>query len=403
MKKYQLAINQCDQLEIDAAKRVLDSGHMTMGENVAEFEHAFSNWLGSKYAVMVNSGSSANLLMFEALLRPSNGRPLLQKGDKVIVPALAWPTTVWPIVQLGMVPVFVDIDPKTLAIDLASAASVMAPDVKGMFLINVLGQPPELPAYQAFCQKHGLVLLEDNCESLGAKAAGRFLGTFGKMASFSLYFSHHISTIEGGIIVTDDHETYNDLLSARSHGWTRDRTDRERWNNANPHYDSRFVFAMTGYNLRPTEIQAAIGLVQLKKLHSYLDCREDLARFVKQQLEVHVPFLELIGGEYLDQAPEGYHHSWMTLPFIQKQPSNLTVKQIIMVLEEHGVECRPIISGNLVRHPACRLIEYETAASLAQCDRVFKHGLMIGCHATATQETKDLLSAAFTALGRIKP
>ncbi|HEY2735455.1 MAG TPA: DegT/DnrJ/EryC1/StrS family aminotransferase, partial [Polyangiales bacterium] len=153
---------------------------------------------------MVNSGSSANLLAVDSLLRRSRSAAPLQAGDEVLVPALAWPTTVWPLLQLGLVPVFVDVDADTLAISLASAESVISRRTKAMFLIQVLGLVPDMTAYQAFCARHRLVLIEDSCESLGGHHAGTHVGNFGLTGSFSCYFSHHISTIEGGVIVTRD-------------------------------------------------------------------------------------------------------------------------------------------------------------------------------------------------------
>ncbi len=267
---YRLAADTLSGEEISAAKAVLDSGRLTMGDRVRAFEEQFAVAVGARHAVMVNSGSSANLLIVDGLLRRTAGEAPLRAGDEVLVPALSWPTTVWPIVQLGLVPVFVDIDPTTLAIDLESARQAIGPRTKAMFLIHVLGRAAGMGEYQRFCARHGLRLIEDVCESLGAHSEGRHVGTFGDAGSFSFYFSHHISTIEGGMVVTNDAELCDDLRSLRAHGWVRDRTDKARWKESSPGIDERFLFIAPGYNVRPTEIQGAIGSAQLRRLETML-------------------------------------------------------------------------------------------------------------------------------------
>lgn len=388
--------------ELAAAEAVLASGRYTMGPKVAAFEEAFARWIGSPYAVMVNSGSSANLLMVEAMLRGSEAA--WDPGDEVLVPALAWPTTVWPLVQLGLVPVFTDIDPDTLAIDLDSAASVLGDRTRGMFLIHVLGQIADMDAITAFNADHGVELLEDACEALGAQAGGRHAGTMGRMGSFSFYFSHHLTTIEGGMVATASPETSDDLRSMRSHGWSRDRRDRDRWAGAHPDIDPRFLFVGTGYNLRPTEINAAIGLVQLDRLDKMLIEREEIAASVAAMVD-RIPWLRLIGAERLS-APhvEGRpwrEHSWMMLPFEVADDAPVDPAVAVAALESSGVETRPIVAGNLVRHPAMRNVVHRASASLANADRLLDRGFMIGCHPQASTAELELLERAFTTLERM--
>jgi CDP-6-deoxy-D-xylo-4-hexulose-3-dehydrase len=304
MSDYALAASTFGTEEIDAAKAVLDSGRLTMGPVVHSFESEFAAWTGAKHALMVNSGSSANLLVVDAMLRRSRQTAAWQAGDEILVPGLAWPTTVWPLAQLGLVPVFVDVDPTTLAIDLESARSVLTPRTRGLFLVHVLGQVPAMDAYLAFCREHDLVLIEDACESLGGHFAGAHVGTFGVMGAFSCYFSHHISTIEGGVVITSDTELFDDLKSLRAHGWIRDRSDAAYWKERYPELDPRFLFISGGYNVRPTEIQAAIGRVQLQKLDQMLAARERLARRVRDWVSSSAPWLRLIGAERLDAAGE---------------------------------------------------------------------------------------------------
>lgn len=398
---YRLAADTFGPEELDAAKSVLESGRLTMAARVREFEREFAAWTGAGHAVMVNSGSSANLLMVDAMLRRSEGNAPWRAGDEVLVPALAWPTTVWPLVQLGLVPVFVDIDPLTLAIDPASAASALSARTRGMFLIHVLGQSARMDGIVGFCRKHELELLEDSCESLGAHDGGRHVGTFGAMSSFSFYFSHHISSIEGGMVITGDPARADDLRSLRAHGWVRDRSDKGRWKDRFPDFDERFMFISAGYNVRPMELQAAIAGVQLSKLDRMLEARERLAAQVQGWIARSLPWLRLIGADRL-AAGEGRDrkarsHSWMTLPFVvdDRGPE---VGKVKARLEALGVETRPIIAGNLARHPAAAAFQTRSAASLAQCDLLFERGFMIGCHPRLEPGALETLERAFDGL-----
>lgn len=391
---------------------MLDSGRLTMGEKVAQFEREFAAYVGAKYAIMVNSGSSANLLMVDAMLQRLRASAPWKQGDEVIVPALAWPTTVWPLAQLGLVPVFVDVDPDTLAIDLKSAESVLGPKTRGMFLIHVLGQAAPASYYTDFCNRHGLTLLEDCCESLGARASitlsgGDFptahVGNFGVAGSFSFYYSHHLSTIEGGMIVTSDDALADDFRSLRAHGWTRDRSDRASWSvSMSAGFDERFLFIMPGYNVRPTEIQGAIGSVQLRRLPEMLLARDQVACGVYEQV-MRIPWLKLVGAEHLihDPASTTRSHSWMTLPLIVDDGAPLSRNEVVARLSKCGVDTRPIIAGNLVRHPATWSTRFKRAASLVVADRVFERGFMIGCHPNVSPESLILLERAFTSLGKL--
>lgn len=399
---YRLAADTFRTEEIDAAKLVLDSGLLTMGERVKTFEREFAAWVGARHALMVNSGSSANLLAVDLLVRRSEGTAPLQPGDEVLVPGLSWPTTVWPLVQLGLVPVFVDVDPVTMAIDLESAKSVLTPRTKGMFLIHVLGRVPDMTAISKFCADYGIQLIEDNCESLGAHWNNQHAGTFGLTGSFSFYFSHHISTIEGGMIVTNDSAIDDDLRSLRAHGWARDRSDKAKWKQRYPNFDERFLFISGGYNVRPMEIQGAIGTVQLKRLDGMLDAREDLARKVFGWLSKSAPWLELIGSDLLGATRtkdrRARRHSWMTLPMRLRDNAPVSRDAVMQRLEKNGVETRPIIAGNLQRHPASTRLGCKSATSLRQCDALLERGFMIGCHPVLAEGALETLEHAIASL-----
>jgi dTDP-4-amino-4,6-dideoxygalactose transaminase len=398
---YPLAADTLGPAEIQAAKAVLDSGYMTMGERVRQFEMEFAAWVGIEHAIMVNSGSSANLLIVDALLRGTHSRKRLSPGDEVLVPALAWPTTVWPLAQLGLVPVFCDVDPETLVIDLESAESALSPRTRALFIIHPLGRAADLTRISGYCEARDLQLLEDCCESLGSHWSGSHVGAAGVAGSFSFYFSHHISTIEGGMVVTHDQEMADDLRGLRAHGWIRDRTDREQWIAASPDLDARFLFATVGYNVRPTEIQGAIGTVQLRRLDEMLAAREALARSVAGWLAESAPWVELIGSECLAHRSaerSARAHSWMTLPLRVQADAPVDRNTVMRHLERHGVETRPIIAGNLARHPATHQITHRSAPDLSVSDALLRDTLMVGCHPISTQGSLETLEQAFRGL-----
>jgi CDP-4-dehydro-6-deoxyglucose reductase, E1 len=405
LEPYRLAADTLGPEEIEAAKSVLDSGQLTMGPRVRAFEEEFAEWVGADHAVMVNSGSSANLLMVDSLIRAASRTELLEPGDEVIVPGLSWPTTVWPLAQLGLVPVFADVDAATLAIDLESARSVIGPRTRGMFLIHALGRAIDLQGYMDFCAEHGLKLLEDCCESLGAHSDGVHAGTAGIAGSFSFYFSHHISTIEGGMVITSDPELADDLRGLRAHGWVRNRSDREHWIAQYPELDPRFLFATVGYNVRPTEIQGAIGSVQLRRLDQMLFARESLARAVHGWLDASAPWLELIGADAFDAATPAdrrdRRHSWMTLPLRLRSGAPVARNAVIEHFEQCGVETRPVIAGNLARHPAVSQVAHRSAASMDVCDALLRDAFMIGCHPILSTGSLTTLERAITSLATL--
>ncbi len=399
---YPLASTTFGAEEIEAAKAVFDSNQFTMGERVSKFEREFAEWTGAKHALMVNSGSSSNLLMVDLMIRRSNGGAPWKRGDEVLVPALSWPTTVWPLVQLGLVPVYVDVDPGTLAIDIESARSVLTPKTKGMFLIHVLGQAANMDKISAFCRENGITLLEDNCESLGAHFDGTHAGTFGIAGSYSCFFSHHISTMEGGMISTNDSALFDDFKSIRAHGWSRDRSDAGVWAKKHPELDPRFLFIMPGYNVRPTEVAAAIGSVQLRKLDAMLESREKLAYEVSEWTKKSAPWMKLVGSEHLTTkklSRRERRHSWMTFPFRLDAKAPVKVSVVKELFEKAGVATRPIIAGNLARHPANAMVETRSAGSLKNCDEILANGFMIGCHPVLAPESREVLEKAFRSLG----
>ena len=372
--------------EVIEAVDVLLSQNVTMGRRVRAFEAAFAEFIGCEHAVMVNSGSSANLLAI-ATLSSRTVAGSLHPGDEVIVPAVTWATTVTPILQLGCVPVFVDIDPHTLNLRPGDLEGALSPRTRAIFAVHLLGNPVQMGAVIDVARRHGLWVLEDTCESLGSLIDGKRAGGIGDIGTFSFYFSHHITTVEGGMLVTNDERIANVARSLRAHGWTRDMTDRAEIEAANPWIDPRFLFVHAGYNLRPMEIQAAFGLVQLRRLEEFNEARRRNA----QRLIAALSHLE--GDlEFIAEA-EGGRSTWFGFPVMVKDAQ--TRVALSGHLEERGIETRPIVAGNLAVQPAFRGSPHRTVGSLANATAIGQRGLFIGNHPNLDDRRVDHIVESF--------
>lgn len=336
--------------EVNAMVCAILGERLTMSKNVKEFEEMFANKVRSKYAVMVNSGSSANLLGMAVLSNHKypNG---FKKGDKVIVPVVCWSTSVWPIIQMGLEPVFVDVNISTLNADMDEVERLIEADnrIRGMVCVHVLGNCPDMKRLMALKNKHSLLLLEDTCESLGSTYNGKHLGTFGECGTFSFYFSHHITTIEGGMIVTDSYDTYELLKCMRAHGWTRNIDASAYKNTMEKHNVSeQFCFVNMGYNLRPMEIQGAMGKVQLGKLSEMNAVRK----------ENYVRLKTVFGNDdiisqsvILFQVTEHCDCAWFAFPMLLTEMCKKNTIEVCRQLNENGIDTRPVITGNFLKQP----------------------------------------------------
>ena len=395
--KIPLAYSGLRDIDIEAVTNVLKSGNLTMGLEVKKFESTMANYLGAKHFIMVNSGSSANLLMVEALLRPTVTKPMLSPGDSVLVPAIAWPTTIWPLIQLGLNPIFVDVDPKTLAIDLLLAQKLIdlsKIQVRALFPIHPLGfsiSPSELVD---FTERNNLILINDACESLGSWSEGVHAGTVGIAGSFSFYFSHHITTMEGGGIATNDSNFADDLRSMRSHGWSRDRSDVANWTKEVSSNDSKFLFVSTGYNVRPMEIQAAIGSLQIKDLDYFVTKRRDIARRITAAVDGTQ--LSIIGSQTLLSSELERSNSWMLIPIkVNGINAGSRKKRILAALTDFEIETRPVLTGNFLAQPAIQRItrnlidpkQYEVASEITETT------FLVGAHHDFSDEQVEFLCA----------
>ncbi len=370
MTNYPLASSTWNEEEIRAIHRVIESGRFTMGEQVREFEKQFADQMGSQYAIMVNSGSSANLALLAACRY--RREPLMKPGDEVLVPAVSWSTTYYPVNQIGFTLKFVDIDSHTLNIDTNKVEAAIGPKTKAIFAVNLLGNPADWIKLRDIALTHNLLLLEDNCESLGASVNGESAGTFGFGGTFSSFFSHHISTMEGGMVVTNDESLAHTLKSVRAHGWTRDLPATNHvYNKTGSEWDDLFRFVLPGYNLRPLEMEAAIGKVQLAKLNSFVNARRINA-------ELFLSYMSELDG-YRVQKEIG-KSSWFGFSIVLEGKLKGRRPELIKELTRAGIESRPIVTGNFTRNPVISHLDHAEIGPLPAADEIHDEGLFIGNH-----------------------
>lgn len=386
--KFPLATASWGAEEIDAMQRVIASGMLTMGPNVAAFERDFAAYTGSNHCVMVNSGSSANLLMVAALFYTNNPALRLQAGDEVIVPAVSWSTTYFPLHQYGLRIKFVDIDMETLNFDLQQLEAAISDKTRLIMAVNLLGNPNDFGRINELIGSLDIILIEDNCESMGATLGGRQAGTFGVMGTFSSFFSHHISTMEGGLVVTDDEELYQILLSLRAHGWTRNLPKKNLVcsDKSDDPFEESFRFVLPGYNVRPLELEGALGIEQVKRLPSLITERRANGRMLQDTLGNH--------PDILIQKEIG-ESSWFGFSLVLRPGSSVTRRQLLEKLVSIGFECRPIVAGNFTKNEVVKYLDCQMHGEMRNADHIDRNGLFIGNHHYPLNE-------AFDALGGLK-
>ena len=388
---YPLIENPFSNRDISEGIKVLKSKQLTMSKKTTAFEKDFSKSLKSKYSLMVNSGSSANLLALQCLINPYR-KYRLKKGDEVIIPTLCWSTSLWPIIQSNLKPVFVDINPLSLNIDENEIEKKINKKTKAILLVHVLGNSCDMDQIMRIKKKHNLILIEDTCESLGSKYKGKFLGTFGEFSSYSFYSSHQISSGEGGMISCKDKTDYNIIKSQRSHGWSRDTIFENKVYKANKGLDKRFVFFNSGYNLRPTEVSAAIGHNQFKRLDKFIKIRN----FNRKKIITSIK-----KDSFLNKKIDFYYEnknvtpSWFGLS-IKLLANNQKYKyKIIKRLEKNGIETRPIISGNFAKQPGAKKYQLINKQKYPNTDLVYNKSFFIGLPTKKIDNTflKKIVSA----------
>ncbi len=368
---YPLATSSWDNEEQEALQRVIRSDMFSMGPEVATFERQFADFMGSRFAVMVNSGSSANLLMTAALFYTKHNA--LSRGDEVIVPAVSWSTTYAPLAQYGLHLKFVDIDPQTLNYDLAALEEAISDKTRLIMAVNLLGNPNDFDAIQAMIKGRNIRIIEDNCESMGATLNGKQAGTFGVLGSFSAFFSHHISTMEGGLVVTDDEELYHIMLSVRAHGWTRNlpKENHVTGTKSDDPFEESFRFVLPGYNLRPLEMSGALGQAQLAKLPALIKGRRANGALLQAQLSDHPVFT-------IQQ--ETGQSSWFGFSLVLRPKADMTRADLVKRLQALGFETRPIVSGNFAKNEVLKYYDHSISGALHNADYIDRNGLFVGNH-----------------------
>jgi CDP-6-deoxy-D-xylo-4-hexulose-3-dehydrase len=376
--------------EINTALAKLLTTQVTMGEDNLGFEGSFAKRCGVHFGLTSNSGSSANLLAIAALSNPRTDYNL-KAGDEVIVPALSWSTTVWPLIQHGLVPVIVDIDPSTLNIDVNAIREAITEKTKAVMIVHVYGNPCDMGAIQQIAVEHKLHLIEDCCEALGATYLGESVGSFGVLGTFSFYYSHHITTLEGGITVTNDIALDDTMRITRAHGWIRESNQKENYLQEFPGFDPKFLFVDHGYNLRITDVQAAIGLRQLEKLDGFVEQRRLNANQYGLVLD---HYKGILSGQ---RETRGANSSWFGFPIIVN-PDRANISEVRRGLMCKGIETRPIICGNIALQPAIKRWPHRINGSLEHATHVMKQGFSIGCHQGIAQDHIDHVAASLADL-----
>ncbi len=373
---YPLLEDTFSNKDLINAIKVILSGQMTMSDVTQQFEKKFAKFVNAKYAVMVNSGSSANLLATFASCNPTR-KTRFKYGDEAIIPALCWPTSLWPLVQSGLKPVFVDPEVKSLNLDADKIISKITNKTKLIMLVHVLGNGTNVEKIRKISKKKKIILIEDTCESLGSKFKKKCLGTFGDFGTYSFYFSHQISSVEGGMVVCNSFSDYQILLAMRSHGWSRNIKVDKKIIKKYSNIDKRFLFINSGFNLRPTDINAAIGLSQLAEAKKFkkirLLNRKKLIKNLSNSKNWNDQFSFFYNSKNIDPSYFGFP-IFLNYDYQKKD-------KFIKYLEKKKIETRPIITGNFLNQPAIKIFNLNKENKIYKnANEIEKRGFFIGLY-----------------------
>ena len=392
---YPLTESVLEKADLNAAIKVINSKKITMGEKTKKIENYFNKKIVKINSLMVNSGSSANLLIFQCLINPMVKK--LKPGDEVLVPAICWSTSLWPIIQSGLKVKFVDIDIETLNISLIDLEKKVSRKTKALMLVHALGNCADMTKLTDICKKNNIILIEDTCEALGSTFKNKPLGTFGELSSFSFYYSHHITSGEGGMVCTKNSKYFEIIKSLRSHGWSRDLTKSKKIANKYKNIDKNWIFINSGFNLRPTDINAAIGIQQLKRIKKILSIRKYNFIKIKNELIKNKKFNKQFS------IIENQKHSniaWFGIPFILNSKDKKYKLSVMDKLNKKGVMTRPIISGNFANQPSIKLYKIKTGTKLDNADLIDKSAFFLGLHniKITTKKLNFLVKSIYSSL-----
>jgi len=384
--KIPLAIPPYSSEEVIDSLDSLLKVQTTMGSKVKKFEKQFARYIGVKYAIMVNSGSSANLLALSILSNPILKKRIIKKDDEVITPAVTWATTVYPIINIGAKPVFVDVSSSDYNIDPNKIESAITKKTKAILLVHLLGNPCNMNKIRKIAKKNNLFIIEDSCEAHGAEFYDKKVGSFGDLATFSFFASHHITTLEGGMVVTNNHELYEIGNALRTFGWSRDLKNKNKIEKKFPDIDPRFLFVNLGFNMRPTEIQGAFGIHQIKKLEKFVNIRISNARYWNNSLKKYSKFLAL------PTIKDNYKNSFLFYPITIIKNKYFSKKEIVKYLEKCGIETRPVMGGNFVEQPVTKYFKYRIGSTLENSKNVMKNSFVIGNHSELDKKRREFIT-----------
>ena len=374
--------------EVNEALDSLLSTWVTMGKKVKKFENSFGRYIGSKYSVMVNSGSSANLLALSILTNPKFSKRI-EAGSEVLTPAVTWATTLFPIVNVNLVPSIIDVDLEDFNLDVDKLRKSITKKTKAIMPVHLLGNPANMKEIIDIAKEYDLFVIEDSCEAHGAEFNNKKIGSFGDISTFSFFLSHHISTIEGGMLLTKNEEIFELAKSMRIFGSIRDQKNKKQIAKKNPELDPRFLFDSLGYNIRPTEIQGAFGIHQIKKLEKFIKIRTSNANFWNKKLAKFSNYLLLHS-----QRPNT-RHAWFGYPITVRSPAPFSRDQLVNFLEKKNIETRPIMAGDITKQPAINLVKKKINRPLNNSKIIHSNSFFIGVHQGIGKIQRDYVVSVF--------
>jgi len=374
--------------EVNEALDSLLSTWVTMGKKVKKFENSFARYIGSKYSVMVNSGSSANLLALSILTNPKFSKRI-KLGSEVLTPAVTWATTIFPIANVNLVPSFIDVDLENFNLDVDKLRKSITKKTKAILLVHLLGNPANMKEIIDIAKEYNLFVIEDSCEAHGAEFNNKKIGSFGDISTFSFFLSHHISTIEGGMLLTKNEEIFELAKAMRVFGWIRDQKNKKQTAKKNPKLDPRFLFDNLGYNIRPTEIQGSFGIHQIKKLEKFIKIRTNNANFWNKKLEKFSNYL------LLHSERPNTRHVWFAYPITVRSSSPFSRNQLVNFLEKKNIETRPIMASDITQQPAIKLIKKKINKPLTNSKFIHSNSFFIGVHQGIGKSQRNYVVSVF--------
>ena len=387
-----LSVIQYDHIDIENCLNTLTRGWPTIGKEVQIVEKKIEKYLKVKNAIMLNSGGSANYLILYLLTSVyAKKKDKLSRGDEVITPAVTWSTTVGPIIQNGLVPKLVDVKLSTYEIDENLLEEAITKKTKALMVVNPLGHVCNMKKIKEICKKYKLILIEDNCESIGAKYNNKFAGTFGKFSSISMYQSHHISSVEGGMILTNDNYYADILRSMRANGWLREvrnKKTKKYFVKTNKNIDESFMFPYIGFNFKPTDMAAALVKRQIDKLDNFISIRTFAANMLINKLKKFEKFL------ILPKISKKIKNSWFTFPIVVKKNAKFRRKDLVNYLSKNNIANRPIIAGNIAEQPFLKKFKFKKTR-LRNSELVMHDGFFIGLNHKLNKKKIDYISKTF--------